>query len=106
MSAQETIEAMTKKLVSELKPEQVILFGSYAWGQPTKDSDVDLCLVYNDLKENARDMSIKAMGLISGFGYSKDILVKTKTQLEYYRPALASLERQFLMSGKNLTGCQ
>jgi predicted nucleotidyltransferase len=28
-----------------LHPEKVILFGSYAWGQPTEDSDIDLYVV-------------------------------------------------------------
>ena len=32
-------------LVEQFHPEQVILFGSYAYGQPTPDSDVDLLVV-------------------------------------------------------------
>ena len=32
-------------LVDQFHPEQVILFGSYAYGQPTCDSDVDLLIV-------------------------------------------------------------
>lgn len=32
-------------LVEQFHPEQVILFGSYAYGQPTQDSDVDLLVV-------------------------------------------------------------
>jgi hypothetical protein len=32
-------------LVDQFHPEQVILFGSYAYGQPTRDSDVDLLVV-------------------------------------------------------------
>lgn len=32
-------------LVEQFHPEQVILFGSYAYGEPTKDSDVDLLVV-------------------------------------------------------------
>ena len=32
-------------LVEQFHPEQVILFGSYAYGQPTRDSDVDLLVV-------------------------------------------------------------
>jgi len=31
-----------------LCPEKVILFGSYAWGRPTEDSDVDLYVVTQD----------------------------------------------------------
>lgn len=32
-------------LVEQFHPEQVILFGSYAYGEPTQDSDVDLLVV-------------------------------------------------------------
>jgi hypothetical protein len=32
-------------LVEQFHPEQVILFGSYAYGEPTRDSDVDLLVV-------------------------------------------------------------
>ena len=31
-----------------LRPEKVILFGSYAWGQPGEDSDIDLYAVTRD----------------------------------------------------------
>lgn len=34
-------------LVEQFHPEQVILFGSYAYGEPTPDSDVDLLIVKN-----------------------------------------------------------
>lgn len=32
-------------LVEQFQPERVILFGSYAYGEPTADSDVDLLVV-------------------------------------------------------------
>jgi hypothetical protein len=32
-------------LVEQFHPEQVILFGSYAYGEPTRDSDVDLLVM-------------------------------------------------------------
>ncbi len=34
--------------LAPLHPEKVILFGSYAWGQPTEDSDIDLYVVTQD----------------------------------------------------------
>ena len=37
-------------LVDEFAPEQVILFGSYAYGSPSYDSDVDL-LVIKDVED-------------------------------------------------------
>ncbi len=40
-----TIEAAAQKIAREFAPEKIILFGSYAHGQPTEDSDVDLLVV-------------------------------------------------------------
>lgn len=39
-------------LVEQFRPEQVILFGSYAYGHPNRDSDVDL-LVVKDMKDSS-----------------------------------------------------
>jgi len=39
------LEKITQKIVHEFKPEKIILFGSYAWGKPGPDSDVDLFVV-------------------------------------------------------------
>jgi predicted nucleotidyltransferase len=41
------IEQITKK-ICELNPYLIVLFGSYAYGQPHKDSDIDLLVVTND----------------------------------------------------------
>ena len=38
---------MVDKLIEEYRPEKVILFGSYAYGEPTEDSDVDLLIIKN-----------------------------------------------------------
>ncbi len=45
------IESIKNQIVEQLKPlrpEKVILFGSYAWGEPEKDSDLDIYVVTND----------------------------------------------------------
>ena len=39
------IQALAEKIATVFRPEQIILFGSYAWGMPTADSDVDLLVV-------------------------------------------------------------
>src|SRR6266542_2550793 len=40
-----TLPGAIERIVSELKPEKIILFGSYAYGNPSPDSDVDLLVV-------------------------------------------------------------
>lgn len=39
------LKEITKKIVREFQPEKIILFGSYAWGKPGPDSDVDLFII-------------------------------------------------------------
>jgi predicted nucleotidyltransferase len=45
MVAREEIQAFVNRIVQVFQPGKVILFGSYAYGSPTADSDVDLLVV-------------------------------------------------------------
>ncbi len=48
MKLSEELETRIRDALAPLHPEKVILFGSYAWGQPTPDSDLDLYVVTQD----------------------------------------------------------
>ncbi len=41
----EALPLAVERIVQELHPEKIILFGSYANGNPTPDSDVDLLVI-------------------------------------------------------------
>jgi predicted nucleotidyltransferase len=46
------IEKITPEIIERLKPlkpDKIILFGSYAYGEPNEESDIDLFLIKNDL---------------------------------------------------------
>ena len=45
MVSMASIEELGRKIAAEYRPERVVLFGSYARGNPTPDSDVDLLIV-------------------------------------------------------------
>jgi len=55
-----TISSMVEKIKKEYRPKKIILFGSYAWGNPTKCSDIDLFII-KDTREKPieRWMEIK-----------------------------------------------
>ena len=59
VSAKE-IQATCNDIIREFAPQQVILFGSYAYGTPTEASDVDLLVVLSgvnaDRRQQAREM--------------------------------------------------
>jgi predicted nucleotidyltransferase len=42
MVAMKDIRAFARHIAAEFKPRRIILFGSYAYGTPREDSDVDL----------------------------------------------------------------
>lgn len=42
------LRELTRRLVAETKPDQIILFGSYAYGEPKPHSDLDLMIVTNE----------------------------------------------------------
>jgi len=39
------IEDASRRIAQQLHPERILLFGSYAWGTPSPDSDVDLLVI-------------------------------------------------------------
>src|SRR5437660_1339302 len=43
--ARKRIEAYCEAIAKEFRPQKIVLFGSYAYGRPTPDSDVDLLVV-------------------------------------------------------------
>jgi predicted nucleotidyltransferase len=47
-----TIRSFVRKIADEFSPERVVLFGSYARGTPSDDSDVDLLVVMTHNKRN------------------------------------------------------
>jgi predicted nucleotidyltransferase len=52
MVSNEAIQALVRQIAERFRPERIILFGSYAYGQPDPDSDVDLLVVMDTpLKE-------------------------------------------------------
>ena len=79
---QEKIQEITQKIVKEFKPEKIILFGSYAWGKPGPDSDVDLFIVKKSKKRRInreRELRTKLFG--NKFP-PMDILIYTPWEIE------------------------
>ena len=102
--SQDLIEEVTRRLVSEVHPEQIILFGSHAWGEPTEDSDLDLVLVVPDDAGSHADIDARARMALWDLEISKDILVMTRGHLNRYGRVVASLERKILNEGIILYG--
>jgi len=76
-----TLPHAIKRIVSELKPEKIILFGSYAYGNPTPDSDVDLFVVIETNGKN-KEMHRAVSMLLYPRQFPVDIIIKTPQEVE------------------------
>ena len=77
----ETLPGAIERIVSKLKPEKIILFGSYAYGNPTPDSDVDLLVIMNTKAKDV-DRYVAVSNLLYPRQFPVDILVKTPTEIK------------------------
>jgi predicted nucleotidyltransferase len=76
----ETLPAAVERIVRELAPEKIVLFGSYAYGVPTPGSDVDLLIVMEtDAPSKERSWAVSRLLLPRPFPV--DILVRTPQEI-------------------------
>ena len=76
-----TLPKAIGRIALELKPEKIILFGSYAYGNPTPDSDVDLLVI---MKTRAKqiDRYLAVSNLLYPREFPVDIIVKTPKEIQ------------------------
>jgi predicted nucleotidyltransferase len=78
----ELIDYIVEKIVREIQPEKIILYGSYARGDFRKDSDLDLFII-KDSEESSRMMGREVDGLFDGRQFGLDIRVRKPSEVEW-----------------------
>ena len=106
------IQLLKKEIVDRLKPlepAKVILFGSYAWGKPDEDSDIDLYVVTKDniMPENYREnmnFYLKIAKQLDDIKkkYPCDLIVHTKPMHEKFVRINSSFANEILTKGQTL----
>lgn len=97
-----TLPLAIERIVRELKPEKIILFGSYAYGTPTPDSDVDLLVVMNTQERSPIKRALPVMRLIVPRPFDTDILVRTPDEVERSRRDGSPFIKEILTKGRIL----
>lgn len=95
------IRKVSRQIGEQFHPEQVILFGSYAYGQPHRDSDVDLLVVMP--ARNQIDQAVK-ISLAIDPPFPVDIIVRTPHNLEWGLMEGDSFVEEIVSKGKVLYG--
>jgi len=84
-------ETVKTRLETAYSPLSLYIFGSYAWGNPTKDSDLDLLVVVESSNKKPYKRSIEGIRALRGLGIAKDILVYTKDEFKTMSQDISSL---------------
>lgn len=96
----EKLGFVVERLKEALAPTAIYFFGSYVYGTPRSDSDLDILVVVerSELTPHQRDaLAYEAVGAI---GVSKDIQVYTRQEFEERAALTVSFERTVKTKGK------
>lgn len=94
----ETLPQAVQNLVRAVNPEKVILFGSYAYGNPTPDSDVDLLVIVRT-DEPYRERYLRVATALRPRLFPLDLIVKTPEEVEESLRTFSPFLREALTRG-------
>jgi len=101
MIAQEKISEIVNKIASGNNPDKIILFGSYATGNPNENSDLDLFVIKkSDLPRPQRTIQVRKM--LFGSMIPIDLIVYTPKEIDESRANKFSFVNEVLKTGKTL----
>jgi predicted nucleotidyltransferase len=97
----ELLREVTERIVEALAPERVTLFGSYAHGKPTPDTDVDLLIVMeSDERLSKRRRAVSH--LFREHPFPMDIIVRTPQEMRRSLERVDPFIHDILQRGKVL----
>ena len=101
--ARKILDDIVSRLRQDYEPEQMILFGSYAYGEPTDDSDIDLLIIKNT-SESPLKRWINVRKLVSDlrWGFAFSPLVVTPSELDRQLKKGDTFFEDILLKGKKL----
>ena len=103
MIDEKKLESIKNRIVEAVSPEKIILFGSYASGESTEDSDIDIVVIWDtDLNPHKRNLFLSRLFLKRNF--SLDIFAFTKKEAEKLKEVAGTILYEAFHHGKVIYG--
>lgn len=99
MSKQELIESIKKRLRDAYNPREIYLFGSFAWGVPDEQSDLDILVIVERSDEKPHRRIVKGLECLQELRMPKDIIVLTTKEFELLAEDASTLFHKVKKSG-------
>jgi predicted nucleotidyltransferase len=103
MITQGQIDDVVDIIVKNVNPEKIILFGSYAYGEPQEDSDLDI-LVVKDIDSDRYKRAREIKKYLRGLKIPIDVIVYTKAEIEEWKDTKSAFITQVMQNGRILYG--
>lgn len=101
MITDQQIELLTEVIVQTMHPKKVYIFGSYATGTATVDSDIDILVEVekSDLPKRKRPLELYRK-IAAQIRLNAEILVRTSSEIAYDKPLSNSFLTTILQEAK------
>lgn len=96
------LDQIRERLVKELNPKQMYLFGSRARGDHKADSDYDLVAIVEDSGTNMRDRNVQAREALWGIRAAVDVFVYTQKEFDEMKTEFSSIAELTLQEGQEI----
>ena len=99
------LSEITQKVVLAFRPKSIILFGSYAYGKPTSDSDLDLLIVMES-RDRPAERIRKVSDLFDPRPLPMDFIVLTPREMKHRLSGFDPFLEEVLEKGQMLYGSE
>ena len=89
---------------SSLKVKKIILFGSYAKGTNTNESDIDICIITDEKKRKLDLLRMLRKSLYKYISKPIDLLIYKSSEFDHRANTLKSIEREIRKEGVTIYG--
>ncbi len=93
------LDEIIKRIVENIQPDKIILFGSRSIGTAKNESDYDICVLKKDI-QNKRSITHKIYRILLGVMASVDVIVETPNQFDELKTNPFLIYNQISNKGK------
>lgn len=89
-------------LVKTYNPLAIYLFGSYAWGHPNEESDLDLLVIVDTIIKDRYHALVEGHRALGDLSLPKDLMILTQDEFEEFSQRSTSLHHKIKSKGKQI----
>lgn len=90
---------LIKQILNTVKPQKLIIFGSYAKGTANEDSDIDILIIEKEVVSKLSEKK-KIRNALKNVKIPKDILVISEQEFDFYKNEFGSVIREAYEQGE------